>query len=594
MTAQLDKSLGTFEWLTLIGHENSSQKKKSSSSVEEPMSDLSDSVESDAKPTISKADEGVGPCYAVDGKPNLSYAELIRRAIESSMVKKMTLNEIYQWITENFPYYRQQEKNQSWKNSIRHNLSLNKLFVREQRERGDPGKGSYWRIDESANDQWSRNRRTRPPSVGCCQDNNPGVSSERSPNYNAPRVNPLIQRMYGEPMRLQTQHTTDHHVTQNGLLSPVANGHLQSDALNGSHGSTCSWTSQGSIPMLKLPALDSSTDLSSSFRNLYQSVFNSSFGSSGLQASQSSGFPFSSDHQSLASTDPMSLSQSGHHLHTSQPAAVDNQQVDWLKHSLIMAGVSPADVVSTSQHHQHLRPIHVHEGPVEPQYAFPPSFPPTQTPQEMLQSVDMQQFQAMMGSMQSRDVQEWLAECKDELAMSWRDFLSRSIGVNGVAPPSSCQQQLPSVQQLRHNQQHQSSYHLAPCDTTAPLGIKLEQPTTPLDEASMNIHNAPTPAALGGSSPISHGDGEAMDTCSGDDYGAMPQHFSGEEPRVRATTISGCGPSSMGERNPVLGSVRRQSTDLITAGQQLLSTDHVVKEDDIDDDFDWEGLINKD
>lgn len=118
MTAQLDKSLGTFEWLTLIGHDNANQKKAKVEQQEQqreepPMND--DVVESDDKPTISKTDEGATLCYAVDGKPNLSYAELIRRAIESSPNKKMTLNEIYQWITENFPFYRQQEKNQSWK-----------------------------------------------------------------------------------------------------------------------------------------------------------------------------------------------------------------------------------------------------------------------------------------------------------------------------------------------------------------------------------------------------------------------------------------------------------------------------------------------
>lgn len=42
-----------------------------------------------------------------------SYANLITLAINSSKTKKMTLNEIYNWICENFPYY--QEIGTGWK-----------------------------------------------------------------------------------------------------------------------------------------------------------------------------------------------------------------------------------------------------------------------------------------------------------------------------------------------------------------------------------------------------------------------------------------------------------------------------------------------
>ena len=48
-----------------------------------------------------------------DGKPPYSYANLITFAINSSSKKKMTLSEIYQWICENFPYYK--DAGNGWK-----------------------------------------------------------------------------------------------------------------------------------------------------------------------------------------------------------------------------------------------------------------------------------------------------------------------------------------------------------------------------------------------------------------------------------------------------------------------------------------------
>ncbi|XP_005992774.1 forkhead box protein N3 isoform X2 [Latimeria chalumnae] len=136
-----DEELTNLNWL----HESKNLLNSFGDSVLRSVSPVQN-VDDDTPPSPAHSDMPYDAKQNPNCKPPYSFSCLIFMAIENSPTKRLPVKDIYNWILEHFPYFANAPT--GWKNSVRHNLSLNKCFKKVDKDRSQSiGKGSLWCID---------------------------------------------------------------------------------------------------------------------------------------------------------------------------------------------------------------------------------------------------------------------------------------------------------------------------------------------------------------------------------------------------------------------------------------------------------------
>ncbi|XP_016317570.1 forkhead box protein N1-like [Sinocyclocheilus anshuiensis] len=115
--------------------------------------------------TQTSQDNSVQTLYP---KPVYSYSILIFLALRNSKTGSLPVSEIYRFMTEHFPYFKTAPD--GWKNSVRHNLSLNKCFEKVENKNGNSSrKGCLWALNpakvEKMQEELHKWRRKDPLAV---------------------------------------------------------------------------------------------------------------------------------------------------------------------------------------------------------------------------------------------------------------------------------------------------------------------------------------------------------------------------------------------------------------------------------------------
>ncbi|NXQ29139.1 FOXM1 protein, partial [Alaudala cheleensis] len=204
-SSMLDNSLTNIQWLGKMRSDGLNPSSVKEDTEKENQMPLQERVKEAAAAAIPTAAVSSSWQDSVSERPPYSYMAMIQFAINSTEKKRMTLKDIYTWIEDHFPYFKHVAK-PGWKNSIRHNLSLHDMFVRETSANG---KISFWTIHPDANRCLTLDQVFKPLDLESsaspeCSESQPkshlaapvkNIGSKPEPQNSRRKMKPLLPRV---------------------------------------------------------------------------------------------------------------------------------------------------------------------------------------------------------------------------------------------------------------------------------------------------------------------------------------------------------------------------------------------------------------
>ena len=168
-----------------VSNENNQQNDVSIEDEDEEEEELEESKENKKSKSKKSSTSSADSSLDNPSKPPKPYLEIIADAILSSKVRMMQLHEIYYFMEAKYEYFAK-NVNKSWRNSVRHNLSLNECFVKAGR--GYNGKGNYWKIHNLCEKEFIRGnfrRKSFKQAIRAGSSSSSSSNSSHASNSNA-------------------------------------------------------------------------------------------------------------------------------------------------------------------------------------------------------------------------------------------------------------------------------------------------------------------------------------------------------------------------------------------------------------------------
>ncbi|XP_055028723.2 forkhead box protein N3 isoform X1 [Misgurnus anguillicaudatus] len=193
-----------------------------------PVQDLDD----DTPPSPAHSDLPYDAKQNPNCKPPYSFSCLIFMAIEDAPSKRLPVKDIYNWILEHFPYFANAPT--GWKNSVRHNLSLNKCFKKVDKDRSQSiGKGSLWCIDPEYRQNLIQALKKTPYHPYSQVFTTPPTSPQAYQSMSSPPIwpgSPFYRKNKGVLLQEIEAHQTRQHFSSLQLYDFVPQGVIQNGA----------------------------------------------------------------------------------------------------------------------------------------------------------------------------------------------------------------------------------------------------------------------------------------------------------------------------------------------------------------------------